>query len=106
MNYARAVKLIGIPHRCAICGGAFPEKLKKPMTSTWFEPTQPTIDHIVPKSKGGKNNKDNIQWAHAKCNRERSDHPLRHAPGIIELPGLTSVPKSDIIQNNEKADTQ
>lgn len=106
LSYHRAVKLIGEPHRCAICGGAFPERLKKPMNSTWYEPTHPTIDHILPKSKGGKNNKDNIQWAHAKCNSERSDKPPRHGPGIIELPGLTSEPKSDIIQKDEKADTQ
>jgi len=29
---------------------------------------KPTIDHIVPKSKGGQNQLDNLRLTHSKCN--------------------------------------
>ena len=32
-----------------------------------------TIEHLTPKSKGGKNALSNIALSHAKCNHERSD---------------------------------
>ena len=28
-----------------------------------------TVDHIVPKSKGGSDHPDNLQLAHARCNK-------------------------------------
>lgn len=31
----------------------------------------PSIDHIIPKSKGGKHAWDNVQLAHIRCNREK-----------------------------------
>jgi CRISPR/Cas system Type II protein with McrA/HNH and RuvC-like nuclease domain len=33
----------------------------------------PSIDHIIPLSKGGLHNWDNVQLAHRKCNRKKSD---------------------------------
>lgn len=30
-----------------------------------------TVDHIIPKSAGGKNHPDNFQPAHLKCNRKK-----------------------------------
>ena len=33
----------------------------------------PSIDHIIPKSKGGLHCWDNVQLAHRKCNREKSN---------------------------------
>lgn len=41
---------------CALCG--------KPMTQ-WDK----TVDHIIPKSKGGKDSKSNIRYAHRSCNQ-------------------------------------
>lgn len=41
---------------CALCG--------KPMTQ-WDK----TVDHIIPKSKGGKDAKSNIRYAHRDCNQ-------------------------------------
>jgi len=37
---------------------------------------QVSVDHIHPVSKGGKNDKYNIQPAHQKCNWSRGNKPL------------------------------
>ena len=47
--------------RCAICG--------KKIRSI----DELTVDHIVPRSKGGKNIISNCQLAHKSCNTRKSD---------------------------------
>lgn len=37
------------------------------------EPLSPTIDHIVPLSRDGKHQADNVQLAHWLCNARKSD---------------------------------
>lgn len=69
VGYKRAVKLIGEPVRCDMCGLLFPEELKRPMSSSHQHLNQPTIDHIVPRSKGGGNNKENLRWVCFECNQ-------------------------------------
>lgn len=32
------------------------------------------IDHIIPKSKGGNDNKNNLQATHIKCNQKKSNN--------------------------------
>ena len=57
--------------RCAICG-----KLCNPHDHEWtdhFGPKYPTIDHIIPMSKGGGHVWDNVQVAHAICNSIKRD---------------------------------
>lgn len=44
---------------CGICG--------KPATKKM------TVDHIIPKSKGGSNKPYNLQPAHKLCNREKGN---------------------------------
>lgn len=73
IGYKRAVKLIGPPERCDMCGKIFPEELKKPMTSSHQIPDQPTIDHIKPRSKGGTNTKENLRWVCFECNQIKAD---------------------------------
>lgn len=57
--------------RCAICG-----KMCDPNDHSWSEycgPMYPSIDHIIPMSKGGGHVWDNVQIAHIICNSEKGD---------------------------------
>lgn len=73
VGYKRAVKLIGPPERCDMCGLVFSDDMKKPMTSSHRLPQQPTIDHIIPRSKGGTNAKGNLRWVCFECNQLKAD---------------------------------
>ena len=52
---------------CAICGKPVDKSLKYP------HPMSPSVDHIIPCSRGGSDDLDNLQLAHRKCNRDKSD---------------------------------
>lgn len=53
---------------CGICGKYVDVSIKAP------NPMAPTIDHILPIAKGGHPSAiDNLQLAHATCNRQKSD---------------------------------
>lgn len=65
----KLIKLKGL--RCGICGG-----MCDPNDHAWtiyMGPMSPTIDHIVPMSKGGGHTWDNVQVAHAICNSYKCD---------------------------------
>lgn len=65
----RLIKRDGL--RCAICG-----EMCDPDDHSWTEysgPMCPTIDHIIPMSKGGGHTWDNVQVAHAICNSKKGD---------------------------------
>lgn len=55
---------------CQICGGTCNIDDK---AYGHFGPTYPTIDHIVPMSKGGGHTWENVQLAHARCNILKHD---------------------------------
>lgn len=55
----RHVDLLKKAKFCCICG--------KPLQG------KKTIEHIIPKSKGGKNNIKNLSVSHRKCNEERGN---------------------------------
>lgn len=64
---ARA-KILATQDICGICGKPVDMSLKYP------HPLSPTIDHIIPVSKGGHPvDMDNLQLAHRCCNRQKSD---------------------------------
>ena len=53
---------------CGICGKPVDFSYKYP------HPLSPTVDHIIPVSKGGHpSDIQNLQLAHRCCNREKSD---------------------------------
>ncbi len=57
---------------CGICGR--PVDFSKSFPDPW----SPTIDHIIPVSKGGAPTSiDNMQLAHSWCNRQKSTKVLK-----------------------------
>ncbi|MEV8548326.1 HNH endonuclease signature motif containing protein [Streptomyces glaucescens] len=48
--------------RCGLCGDEVPMTVQVP------SPLAPTIDHIMPLSKGGDDTRTNVQLAHFRCN--------------------------------------
>lgn len=58
---------------CGICGKPVDKSLKPP------NPLAPVIDHIIPINKGGHpSDIDNLQLAHATCNRQKSDKLFKY----------------------------
>lgn len=58
--------------RCWLCGKAIAVEL--PRTS----PRGLSIDHVVPRSKGGSNALANLRPAHLRCNISRGNRPPAH----------------------------
>lgn len=48
---------------CWLCGMPFSKQHGK----------KPSLDHVIPKSKGGSNRNENLRLAHSRCNRDRGD---------------------------------
>lgn len=63
---------------CGICGQPVDKTLKFP------DPLSPTVDHIIPCARGGSDNLDNLQLAHRKCNRNKSDSMPEDKPKVID----------------------
>lgn len=53
-----------------------------------------TADHLVPRSRGGRNTLENLRPAHMSCNRARSDMPLSEWWATHPLPTRTTAPPS------------
>jgi 5-methylcytosine-specific restriction endonuclease McrA len=65
-------KILASENVCAICGKPVDKSLRPP------NPMAPTVDHIIPVSKGGHPSAlSNLQLAHWTCNRQKSDKLLR-----------------------------
>ena len=70
---ARA-KILATRDTCGICGKPVDFSYKYP------HPLSPTVDHIIPVSKGGHpSDISNLQLAHRCCNRQKSDKILAEA---------------------------
>ncbi|MEL6413545.1 MAG: HNH endonuclease signature motif containing protein [Pseudomonadota bacterium] len=54
---------------CALCGEPMlRSRFQAPHAQVWAK-QRATVDHIVPKSKGGADTAENLQLAHARCNK-------------------------------------
>lgn len=52
---------------CGFCSGVVESTTKHP------DPWAPSLDHIIPRSKGGSDEADNLRLVHRYCNGVRSD---------------------------------
>jgi 5-methylcytosine-specific restriction endonuclease McrA len=57
--------------RCALCGEAMPAGRGEVAHATLWRKRRPTLDHRRPRSKGGGDEAENLQLAHAECNRRK-----------------------------------
>ena len=55
--------------KCALCGEDMPQNRFETAHSTLWKKLRPTFDHIKPRSKGGPDTPENLQLAHARCNK-------------------------------------
>ncbi len=71
---------------CWICGDNV--DAATPVGSPWSA----TIDHVVPKSRGGSSEPENLRLAHRRCNGRRGNHlPELEWPerfGLLDAPSL------------------
>lgn len=74
---------------CGICGKPVDVKLKPP------NPLAPTVDHIIPVNKGGHPSAmENLQLAHATCNRQKSDKMFNAKQDEPKVIGNRNLPQS------------
>lgn len=86
---AARAKILKTQTICGICGKPVDLSLKYP------HPLSPTIDHIIPVSKGGHpSDISNLQLAHRCCNRAKSDKLIESV--LSEKSRRT---KQDVISN-------
>lgn len=78
-------KILATQTICGICGKPVDFSYRYP------HPMSPTVDHIIPVSKGGHpSDLDNLQLAHRCCNREKSDKLVDKRYKIADENTLTS----------------
>lgn len=96
-NYFRdRMKLLQPP--CAICGLPIHYELAHP--SPWSF----TIDHIIPISKGGTTDDDNLQPAHLRCNRlkgERTGLSLDEVNRLRQEQGATPLQAPGVVYESD-----
>lgn len=56
-------------YRCHLC------RKRVDMARVWPDPLSPTLDHLVPLSKGGAHEPANVRLAHAECNLSKGNRP-------------------------------
>lgn len=79
-GWYRAEVLAGlIPADCGLCGEHIDLDLH------WPDSGSLQIDHIIPVSRGGSNERRNLQPAHAKCNMRKNNRIAPPIEGILTL---------------------
>lgn len=69
---------------CWWCGEPVDKSLR------WPDPLSASVDHVVPREKGGTNERHNLRLAHLKCNsarvgleRPKRKRPAEQHPGLL-----------------------
>lgn len=62
--------------KCALCGQEMPRHRFETAHGAIWKKKRPTFDHIQPRSKGGKDTSENLQLAHADCNKRKGNRVL------------------------------
>lgn len=63
--------------KCQLCGGKVHMNKKSP------HPLSPSLDHILPLTKGGKHEQKNVQLAHLRCNISKGNRSLQEQLCLI-----------------------
>lgn len=64
--------------------------------STRFHPQSPTLDHVVPLSKGGRHARDNVTCAHRVCNTRKQARPWFECSAFFDVkPDRTAQKRSN-----------
>lgn len=63
--------------RCHICGKKISASVK------WPNPLSPSIDHVIPISKGGSHTYTNVMAAHLGCNQRKQDRTLERGEQML-----------------------
>lgn len=54
---------------CALCEKPMPSSRFDVAHATIWKKERPTFDHIIPRAAGGPDRPENLQLAHARCNK-------------------------------------
>lgn len=64
---------------CALCGKPMPASRFEVAHAALWKKWRPTFDHIRPRAKGGGDETENLQLAHAACNKKKGSAQARPA---------------------------
>jgi 5-methylcytosine-specific restriction endonuclease McrA len=67
--------------KCPYCGNAFGTSYSR--RGAWHGWLKPTVDHIVPRSFGGDDTKENLLAICQVCNKLKSDHIFKSYRELI-----------------------
>lgn len=60
---------------CALCGEAMPRQRFELAHARLWKGLRPTFDHVRARARGGSDAPENLQLAHAACNRRKGSGP-------------------------------
>jgi len=83
-RYKRVIRLYSKQNKkCAICGRFMCSPVHRPLHAKHFKASETTLDHILPKSKGGSDFMYNLQAACYRCNITKNDGVQMTGPHIF-----------------------